>query len=399
MLLPPPLYLALEVGDFPAQAIAAWDGMRRGRAFAVVDQDPENHKTFVIACSRAARECGAAAGMPFAAVRRRFRHVTPVFRNLAWEAALSEELRALCLRYTPLLDMTGTPAARALKPQALAAKFRRDARFSAGLEDAAVGAAGTRLMAKVMARQALDAGKEIAFCPPGEEAEMLSPLPPACLPGLSPQCRERIRRYALDSVGRIRGLGRAALAARFGGEGDRLYTLSCGLDLEETRAAATAGGAPCGVATPGGVVAETALEEDLNDEDALDRQVRLTADKLVFRLRKAGLQADALTLSILYADGKAVRKTSAVRPRTGDFRTLAGKARELFRILYQRRVALRSIALTAPAPKRDTGQTDLFESQGDRRQQALGDALAKIRDRCGFNAVLSGANVRRETQE
>jgi DNA polymerase-4 len=393
------LYLALEVADFPAQAIAAWDGARRDQAFAVVDQDPENHKTFVIACSRAARECGVSAGMPFAAVRRRFKHVTPVFRNLAWEAALSEELRALCLRYTPefsvrggrvLLDMTGTPAARALRPRALAAKLRRDARFSAGLEDAAVGAAGTRLMAKVMARQALDAGEETAFCPPGQEAETLAPLPPACLPGLSPQCRERIRRYALESVGQIRALGRAALAARFGGEGDKLHTLACGLDLEEAPAASQGGIA---------VVAETVLEEDLNDEDALDREVRLTADKLVFRLRKAGLQADRITLSIRYADGKAARKTSAVRPRTDDFNTLAGKARELFRILYQRRVALRSIALTAPAPKQDTGQTDLFESQGDRRQKALGDALAKIRDRSGFNAVLSGANVRRETQE
>src|SRR3954466_12790158 len=98
---PPPLYLALEVEDFPAQAIAAWDGAHRDRAFAVVDQDPEDHKTVVIACSRRALEAGVRAGMPFAAVRRRFKHVTPVFRNLGWEAALSEELRALCLRYTP----------------------------------------------------------------------------------------------------------------------------------------------------------------------------------------------------------------------------------------------------------------------------------------------------------
>lgn len=389
---PPSLFLALEVEDFPAQAISAWDGKYKDKAFVVVDQDPESHKTFVIGCSRAAREADLSAGMPLAAMRRipRYAHVIIKFRNAAWETALGEELRALCGRYTPafevrggraLLDMTGTPAARALQPEALAAKLRRDALFSAGLTDAAVGAAGTRLMARVMARLALERKTDTGFCPAGEEAETLAPLPPGCLPGLSPQCRERIRRYSLASVGQIRGLGRSALAARFGGEGEKLYTLACGLDLEEVRIVHR------------GIVAETVLEEDINDDDGLDRKVRLTADKLVFHLRKAGLQADRLTVAIRYADGKAARKTAVIRPRSDEFRILADKARELFRALYQRRVALRSIALTVPQPKQDTGQVDLFESQGDRRQKALGDALAKIRGRSGFGIILSGANV------
>ncbi|HKP96978.1 MAG TPA: hypothetical protein VJ385_14605 [Fibrobacteria bacterium] len=387
---PPPLFLALETEDFPSQALSAWDGAYKGKAFAVVDQDPHSHKTFVIGCSGAARALGVRAGMPLAAVRRRFGQVAPVFRNAAWEAALGEELRALCFRYTPefevrggraLLDMTGTPAARALQPEALAAKLRRDARFSTGLDEVAVGAAGTRLMAKVMAGLALDAGRDTAYCPLGEEAGMLAPLPPARLPGLSPQCRERIRRYAIDSVGQIRGLGRTALAARFGGEGEKLYTLACGLDLEEIRIERRS------------LTAETLLAEDLNDEDGLDRKVRLTADKLAFQLRKAGLQADRLVLAIRYADGKAARRTAILRPRTDAFDVLAARARELFRVLYQRRVSLRAVALTAPAPRRDTGQTDLFASQADPRQRALGDALAKIRARSGFGAILSGANV------
>ncbi|MEO7426592.1 MAG: hypothetical protein ABI036_15490, partial [Fibrobacteria bacterium] len=355
---PSPLFLALETGDFPAQAISAWDDRLRHMPFAVVDQDPGDHKTFVIACSPEARALGVRAGMPLASVRRRYRQVTPVFRNPAWEAALCEELRALCLRYTPesevtaggraVLVMTGTPAARALQPRALAAKLRRDALYATGLAEAAVGAAGTRLMAKVMAGLARDREAGTGFCPAGMEAETLAPLPPACLPGLSPQCRERIRRYALASVGQIRALGRSALAARFGGEGEKLYTLACGLDLETIRVVNR------------GITAETVLETDINDDDGLDRKVRLTADKLAFQLRAGGRQADKLVMAIRYTDGKAARKTVVISPRTGEFRILADKARELFRALYQRRVALRSIALTVPAPAQDTGQTDLF---------------------------------------
>ena len=393
---PPPLFLALEAQDFPAQAIAAWDPARRGKAFVVVDQDPDDHKTYVLACSHAARGLDVRAGMPLAAVRRRLKRLEPVFRNAAWEAALCEELRALCRRYTPefevraghaLLDMTGTPAARVLRPGALGGKLRRDVLYATGLEDVSVGMASTRLMAKVMAREALEREEPMRICPPGSEAEVLAPLGPGCLPGLSPQCRERIRRYALASVGQIRGLGRQALEARFGAEGDKLYTLACGLDLEELKTSRR------GAFASRAAFAETVLEEDINDDDMLGRKVRLTADKLAFQLRKGGLQADRLIVAIRYADGKAARRTVVIRPRTDAFRILADRALETFRSLYLRRVALRSIALTAPEPKPDTGQQNLFDSSADRRQKALGDALAKIRGRSGFGIILSGANV------
>jgi DNA polymerase IV len=391
---PPPLFLALEAPEFPAQALAAWDDRLRGRPFAVVEQDPGSHKTYVIAVSPAAKHAGLAAGMPLAAARRRLPGLEAAPRNPAWEAALGDELRALCRGYTPeaevrggraLLDMTGTPAARALRPLGLARKLLRDARFASGLAEVYAGAAATRLMAKVMARLCAergDAGGEGAeACPPGSESLLLDPLPPVCLPGLSPQCRARLRRYSLGTVGQVRALGREALAARFGAEGDKLYTLSCGLDLEAARAER------CDLS------AETVLPADRNDDDALARAVRLTADKLVFQLRARGLQADRIALAIRYADGKAARKTASVRPRTCDFAVLAGLADGLFRALYQRRVALRAVSLTAPAPRPDTGQTELFAGEGDLRQRALGDALAKIRARAGFGAILSGSNL------
>lgn len=387
---PPPLFLALEAPEFPAQAIAAWDDRLRGRPFAVVEQDPGSHKTFVIAVATEAKMRDVLAGMPLAVARRRLPGLEAVARRPDWETALGDELRALSLRYTPeaevrggrvLLDMAGTPAARALRPLALARKLLRDARYIAGLRELYAGAAATRLMAQVMARLCAERGEDAAACAPGSESLVLDPLPPACLPGLSPQCRARLRRYSLETVGQVRALGREALAARFGAEGDKLHTLACGLDLEAVRA------------ERGDVSAETVLPADANDDDALARAVRLTADKLAFRLRARGARADRLTLAIRYSDGKAARKTAAVRPRTDAFAVLAGLAQDLFRALYRRRVALRAISLTAPSPKPDDGQTELFATEGDLRQRALGDALAKIRARSGFGAILSGANV------
>lgn len=386
-----PLFLVAEAGDFPAQALAAWDPALRDRAFVVVDQDPENHKTHVLACSGPAADLGIRAGQSFATVRRRWRHVPALFRAPAREAALREELAALCRRFTPayevradgcaLLDLAGTPALReafrSAKPaepiHLLARRLQREIRAQTGLLDVALGLAATRLMARVMARQAHPAGLRI--CPPGREAELLAPLEPSALPGLSPQCRERVRRYALKTVGQIQALGRQAVAAHFGSEGDKLYTLACGLDLVSV------------AGPPKGIAAETVLEEDVNDDDALARKVRLTADKLAFRLRQEGLTAAKLTVSIRYSDHRSARKTLPVAPATDGFKEIAALALRGFRELYQRRVALRAIVLTVSQPGADKGQVDLFEELHDRRSRALGDALTRIRGRSGFAAI------------
>lgn len=426
-----PLFLALEPEDFQAQVLAAWDPALRGQDFVVIDQDPDNHKTHVLACSPSARALGVRPGMAYAAVRRRWRHVAARFRNLAWEAALREELAALCLRHTPefevredgcaVLDLAGTPALRlaariaatvpvhggppsgSLRSPArneaspkllpfstspmlptlpahsiLARRLQQEIRRQTGLSDVALGLAATRLMARVMARQAHPAGLRI--CPPGRESELLAPLEPGILPGLSPRCRERIRRYAFASIGQIQALGRQAISARFGGEGDKLYSLACGLDLAQAAVRRR------------GIRAETVLAEDCNDDDGLARQVRLTADKLSFRLRGEGATAAKLTVAIRYSDHRSARKTLPVAPATDGFKELADIALQGFRGLYVRRVALRSISLTVQQPGVEKGQVDLFEGMADRRARALGDALTRIRVRGGFALIGSAGN-------
>jgi nucleotidyltransferase/DNA polymerase involved in DNA repair len=378
-----PLFLALRAVDFPAQVLAAWDPSLRGKPFAVVDQDPESHKTAVLACSPAARALGIEAGLPFAAVRRRWRRVPALYRNAAWEDSLREELKALCLRITPefevkedgsaLLDLTGTPALRAAEPDTLARKLRQAVCYRTGLTDVALGLAATRLMARVMARQAHPAG--FLACPPGREAETLAPLEPGALPGLSPQCRQRIRRYALASVGQIRALGRQALLAGFGSEGDKLYALASGMDP-----------APAPVRRPE-IAAEAVLGEDANDDDFLARQVRATADLLVYRLRREGAVAARLRVMIRYSDHKTARRTLAVEPPTDGFRELSELALRAFRALHLRRVALRAISLSVARPEAETGQVDLFEAAADRKQRAIAEALTRIRARSGFEAI------------
>jgi nucleotidyltransferase/DNA polymerase involved in DNA repair len=141
------------------------------------------------------------------------------------------------------------------------------------------------------------------------------------------------------------------------------------------------------------IAAETVLPHDVNDEEALRNQVRLTVDKLGHALRLAGAKTSRFTLVLAYSDGRSARRTVKVNPPTAAFLPLAERALPLFFVLYQRRVALRRIRLLVTAPAVETGQRELFEAAGAGKQEALEAAIDRIRNKRKFWDVLSGSNV------
>jgi DNA polymerase-4 len=381
------LFAALRLPHFPAQALLLKPEVRKaGNAFAVVEQNADSGKTPLMAVSALAREQGVRPGMPWFLALRKWPRLAVYPRDANAEMRLRAMLADGCERFTPvhaigddggaLLDMTGTPCAR----EAPGFWLRRlDADLGVrvpGLE-AIYGAASSQMLAKVLAR--LGQPGEIRACPAGLEMETLDPLPPQILPGLSPRTRELLRKYGLDTVAKIRAVGREALNLRFGGEGEKLYALCRGLDLDVSLPRRMA------------LRVERVLSADLNDGDALRGQVRETADKLGHALRSSGRVAGQITLELVYADGRHARRSAPLHPPAAAYAALTAAAEGLFAALYQRRVALRRIRLFALRPQADTGQVDLFDSDWARKQEALGQAIARIRDKRSFEAVFRAA--------
>jgi DNA polymerase-4 len=398
-----PLFAAIVVPRFAAQALVAARPDLRGKPFVVVEQDPESHKTAVLDLSAAAAREGEARhvwpGLPLFLALRKWPGLPVLPRDPAAEARLRARLTDLWTRCTPaftargnggaVLDLTGTPLARRFpealsdRDAALAARLRAEV-MALGLEAVSVGTASSHIVARVLAR--LEAPDGVAACPAGEETRALDPLAPSLLPGLSPAARERLRKYGLVTIGAVRRLGKEELTLRFGAEGERLYALARGVDVDPARE------------TRKPVEAETVLAKDLNDEGALRDQVRLTADKLGHALRREGVKASRFTMVLAYSDGRSARRTVRVQPPTAAFALLAEEAVPLFFELYQRRVALRRIRLSVAAPALETGQRDLFEEAGRGKREALEAAIDRIRAKRAFTAVLSGSNVGKEAK-
>ncbi len=395
---PETLYAAVSVPRFTAQALSVERPELRRQPFVVVEQNAASHKTMVLELSEEAAEQGRQRhiwpGLPVFLAQKKWPGLPVLMRDVAAEARLRERMRVLWMRCTPeftvrdnggaMLNMTGTPAARKFDPVGWATHLQLQL-YGMGLDAAAIGVGSSQVVARVLARlQAqTSASRGVHVCPAGEETRLLDPLSPALLPGLSSHARARLDKYGLDTIAAVRRLDREELTLRFGPEGDKLYVLARGMDLEPV------------VPKRKAITVDTILPLDLNDEAALRNQVRLTADKLGHALRLAGptpMKAGRFTLVLIYSDGRSARRTVSLPP-TAAFAPLADAAVSVFFELYQRRVALRRLQLHVSTPAVETGQRDLFEEKGAGKKEALEAAIDRIRIKRKFGAVLSGSNV------
>ena len=385
---PQPLWLAVEAGQFAAQALERARPGLRGSAFVVLQQSRDSHRTEVGAVSARARDLGVEPGTPLFAMRRAHRgRVAVVDRDESAEDAAAESVTAVLERWTPafrvrrgwlrlsaLLDLGGTPAVRACGWRS-GAELQRQLVDASGLAEIAVGVSTARLVARILGRGALPGG--VALCDPGDEDRVLARTGLADLPGLGPACRERAARYGIHTVDQVLSLDRRALRRRFGRrEGERLYGAVRGLE---------AGARP---GAPAVIEAETVLREDANDDGLLRAAVALTVDRACHELRLHGLAARSLTLRITYTDDRRAQRTSRLPAVTDEFPVLCAAAEGLFHQIHVRRAAVRSIEAVPSRTSPASGQQDLFDGEAGRRRRCLGAAITDIRSRMGFGAVV-----------
>ena len=395
----PLLNCALDIASFPAQVMSAYHSPLRGTPFVVICQDEHSHKSTVVSCSVQAQQLGIECGMPMYLVSRRWPGVAVVQRDAVLEAACCEEIATVLYRYSPEYDVRGsgahlvnlsrTPAQRTMRPQDIGAAICRDIMAAVPMSAIAAGLGATEAVSRIMARKARPSG--VIVCETGREAQTIAGLDTTMLPGLSGLCRQKLVAYGLRRIGQVQRISRDALVARFGAEGEKLYSLANGGAVYPFGRRLEA---PAGVyAEASPLRAETVLENDIIDMDIIIQKVRHTLDKLCFLLKNDDVQVTKFTLTIRYSDNKKTQKTVALPHMTNDFLTMAQYAQRAFSALYQRRVALRSITLDAKDFRPDPCQTSLFETSWERRQAALARQIVKVRNENSFGAVVSACDL------
>ena len=374
-------YVSLRVPGLARQILEAARPDLKGMPWVLAAQLSGAHAR-VDDASRAARDLGIEPGMRLSELRRRFSQVpveTPDPRALA---SFRRILSALCEARTPVwelgpdgatLDLSGVVSLFGGDWKVWAERLRDDLARSCGLREVHLCASAVRGVSEILSRAGAGA-EPIDLCDPGTEMARLDPVLLDSVGWLSRKSRETLVRYGIRTLGEVRRQPRAFLRLHLGPDGDRLSALALGLEPDPVRRAK----APS---------EELVLSRDENDREVLRGAVHQLSDKLAFALRERSLGATEIRLGLSWSDGSEA--ASSVRPPlpVEGFLSLREAAWALLEQLDVRRVAVRSLKLSAQRTFVMAGQEDLFTTPEALRQRRLGGALDRLRRRQGFTAV------------
>lgn len=222
-------YASVEQRDDPSlrgrPVVVAWRGRR----------------SVVCAASYEARRFGIRSAMPALRAERLCPEAVFVAPDFARYRAVSRQVREIFARHTDLveplsldeayLDVT-RPRSGLASGTAVAEAIRAAIRDELQLT-ASAGVAANRFLAKIASDWRKPDG--LFVLRPHQVEAFLAPLPVERLPGVGQVMTSRLAALGVATVGDLRGLGEAALTARFGRWGRRLAELAMGIDDSPVR--------------------------------------------------------------------------------------------------------------------------------------------------------------------
>lgn len=218
--------------------------------------------------------------------------------------------------YGPALAEAG-PEDGARLVQAVAEDLRADILAATGLT-ASVGAAGSKLMAKIASEQAKPDG--LVLVAVGSERAVLSPMPVRALPGIGPATEQSLRRAGLTTVADLAEAGEEELVRLLGrAHGAGVHHMATGND---TRPVVPDRDAKS-------VSVEDTFEVDLADRDRILHEIDQLAARCVHRLRAASRSGRTVVLKVRRFDFSTLTRSETLRAPTDDGSVIAETARRL----------------------------------------------------------------------
>lgn len=338
----------------------------------------------VLAASYEVRPFGVRSAMPMArAIKAAPQAVVVPPRFKAYVEA-SEAVFRIFERYTPLieplsldeafLDVTASLGLFG-KAWELAARIRKEIAAELHLP-ASAGIADVKFVAKIVSDLAKpDGQKEV---PPGMSREFLAPLPVSRLWGVGPKTEEALKRLGLRTIGDVAAKELEWLAQKLGSSAQHFWDLSHGVDPRHVvpdRDAKSVG-------------AQDTFEEDLLGEEALQPHLHSQALRVGRRLRRAGVKARAVQLTVKYEDFTQVTRRHTLEAPTDDGQALYREALALLpKVDLRRRIRLTGVAGQELVGERE--QLGLFAEEAPSRSDKLNSALDRIASKFGAKAVVT----------
>jgi DNA polymerase-4 len=278
------------------------------------------------------------------------------------------------------LDFGGTDRLHPVSLLPVAEEIRDVIRQDTGL-DCTVGIGPNRMVAKLASDYAKPRG--LMEVRAGWEEGFLAGLPLRALPGIGPKTADRWAELGLVDVWQVQRMEESELARIIGADGRAL----------KLRARGQGGTTLRPHHLPKSVSRETTLSRDLRDANELETILALLTAYVTAQLREEQLVATTISLKLRHDDFRTVTRRRTLEAATDLDSDLYPEARALFRRAYEdvcrRNRGVRLIGVAASGLS-TAAETDLFEPPDHIRQRRLADAVDRVREKFGFDAVTPG---------
>ncbi len=296
----------------------------------------EGGRGVVASCSYEARAYGVHSAMPSVQARRLCPTAIFVGGHYNRYTEVSAQLHEIFADFTPLIEPVSLDEAfldvggahRLLGDSvSIARAIRADVEAKLGLS-CSVGVARSKLIAKLASRAAKPKASKTGPVPgpgvmrvaPEEEIEFLHRLPVRAIWGVGPKTADRLKRYAVSTVGDLAMVGEASLTRLLGSAmGKQLHALAWGRDerpVEVDRALKSVGH-------------EETFARDDHDAASLHRQAVRMSDAVGARLHEAGVEGRTVTVKVRFGDFSMTTRSETLRSPTSSGLVIARVAAAL----------------------------------------------------------------------
>lgn len=311
--------------------------------------------------------------------------------NMAKYAEVGRAVRAMMLASTPLveplsideafLDLSGTERLHGQPPAMTLARLARDVEHELGIS-VSVGLSHNKFLAKI----ASDLEKPRGFSVIGraETTTFLRHKPISMIWGVGEAMNRALQRDGLGTIGQLQTMNQADLINRYGRMGQRLFSLSRGIDIRPVD--------PRGEMKS--ISAETTFNHDLSTRDQLVPVLRALSEKVARRLKATELSASTIVLKMKSADFRTRTRNCKLHDPT----RLADRIFETGLTLIEKeidgtRFRLIGIGCADFRPAAQADPHDLVDPGAAKRAKAEA-ALDRLRDRFGQASIETGYTFR-----
>ncbi|MBQ9648433.1 MAG: DNA polymerase IV [Oscillospiraceae bacterium] len=354
--------------------------------------DPEERHGIILAKNEPAKKFGVKTAETIWQAKRKCPGLVLLPPHHGLYSEYSKKVNAIYYEYTDLvepfgideswLDVTGSLHLFGGDAKALADGIRERVKRELGLT-ISVGVSFNKVFAKLGS----DYKKPDAttVIPPDGWQDIVWPLPVGDLLFVGRAAGEVLGRYGVGTIGQLAACRQEMLETLMGKMGAQLYRYANGLDDSPVRSAHDREPVKS-------VGNSTTFRRDLTKWDELRTGVALLSDSVAMRLRKHGLYCGGVAVGLRDANFKNVSRQKLLPHSTHLMKEIEDAALELLESAWKAPTPVRLLSVTAIhlTDKQETyEQLDLLGAPAEtqEKQEAVEDAMAKIRAKYGKNAI------------